>query len=544
VRTVLVLASTLLASPLAAVAATALAPIELVYADWLDANYAVETLEAGALAAIDRRGLGAWRERRSAVRRALDAGLARLDDAALDATERRAFAHIGRSLADEASAPGAATAGKSAARCATADSPDLDRQALSAALYACFEQIGNHIAFEGGTIARATALELLHELEEPARRRALFAALMPLWARINATDAADSPYRRLIRATAREHQQRGASPISDAARTVGATPAQIERWLIEVLERWRSINEGPSLEPWDYWHHYAAGSRSLDPLVPRESIAPLSARFYRDLGADLGRLGVLHDLDVRPGKAPLAYSDLVRIGRDQGGRWRPAIARVSANVEHGGLYVLNEIVHEDGHAVHYAAVRTRPAFFDLGDDLFAEAFADVSSWSVAEPAWQQRYLRRAADESDALRTLYAGVMLDVAWGLFELRMLRDPAADPNAEWSAITHRFLNVVPHPEWSWWALRVQLVDVPGYLINYGLGAVLTADLRGRVRDAIGPFDAGNPRWYPWISAELLRFGTSVDTAELLRTFLGRPVSLDALLAELARIRPLPPP
>jgi len=75
-------------------------------------------------------------------------------------------------------------------------------------------------------------------------------------------------------------------------------------------------------------------------------------------------------------------------------------------------------------------------------------------------------------------------MLDVAWALFEARMLRNPALDPNAVWTQITHRYLHIVPHPELSWWAVRGQLVHLPGYMVNYGLGAVLTADLREHVR------------------------------------------------------------
>ena len=86
-------------------------------------------------------------------------------------------------------------------------------------------------------------------------------------------------------------------------------------------------------------------------------------------------------------------------------------------------------------------------------------------------------------------------------------------------------------PHPELPWWALRVQLVDLPGYMINYGLGAVLTADLRHRTRAAIGAFDAGNPLWYAWTSRRLLRFGNSLPTPVLLQRFLGRPVSTAAL-------------
>ncbi len=161
--------------------------------------------------------------------------------------------------------------------------------------------------------------------------------------------------------------------------------AQVEQWLTEILEAWRSHLKGPAVEPWDYWYSAAAASRQLLPAIPREAILPISERFYRDLGADLEGLGVIHDLGVRPGKAPLAYTDQVRIARRAHGAWRPAVPRVSANYEQGGLSVLNELIHEDGHAVHEAALRTRPAFYSLDGDLFGEAFADVPAWSSFEP---------------------------------------------------------------------------------------------------------------------------------------------------------------
>jgi hypothetical protein len=172
------------------------------------------------------------------------------------------------------------------------------------------------------------------------------------------------------------------------------------------------------------------------------------------------------------------------------------------------------------------------------DTLFAEAFADVAAWNTYEPAWQRRYLGRAASESASLRSRYASVVLDVAWSLFEIRMLRDPVTDPNALWTEITSRYLRIVPHPEWSWWALRVQLVESPGYMVNYGLGAVLTADMRQRIRELLGPFETGDPRWYAWVSERLLRYGMERETAPLLREFLGRPISPAALLSDVRRL------
>ena len=537
-RACLVLGVLLASLPVRAAAADArLVAAEVLYADWVDANYAAFTLAAGPMTELEGRDRAGWESLRAQRASRLGPALDGIDASVLNPVDARALAAMRRALTDPPSVPAAAAPGQSAALCERATEAAADRALLSRALYACFEEHGNHVAFEGRSIVRSTALELLAELDTSERRRALFAALTPLWLSINAGDEPGSPYRRLITLAGAEAKRTGSSPIKEGARTVGATEAKAERWLIEVLEAWRSANPGPALEPWDYWHHYAAAVGPLDSLIPPARVLELSKAYYRDLGADLDALGVLHDLEVRPGKAPLAYADFVRTGRRQDGAWVPAIARVSANVEHGGLFVLNEIVHEDGHAVHMEAVRTRPAFFDLGDDLYLEAFADVTSWNVADPRWQQRYLGTSIDEHDSLRALFANVMLDVAWGLFEARMLHAPNSDPNALWTEITSRYLNIRPHPELSWWALRVQLVDVPGYMINYGLGAILTADIRARTREAIGDFSAGNPRWYRYTSEALLRHGAAIETPALLRQFLGRPVSDAALLREIAR-------
>jgi Zn-dependent M32 family carboxypeptidase len=85
----------------------------------------------------------------------------------------------------------------------------------------------------------------------------------------------------------------------------------------------------------------------------------------------------------------------------------------------------------------------------------------------------------------------------------------------------------------------MRVQLAGSPGYMVNYGLGAVLTAEMRAKTMDVIGPFDAGNPSWYPWLSERLLRYGSERDTKALMQSLLGRPPSPGALIEQLKRAR-----
>jgi oligoendopeptidase F len=328
------------------------------------------------------------------------------------------------------------------------------------------------------------------------------------------------------------------SPVEIAARTVGVPGAELEGWLERLLDAWRQVSGDSAIEPWDYRFQGDAAVRALNGLISVDGMRQLSQRYYLDLGLDLAGMHVIYDLEPRSGKAPLAYTDFVVRGRQHLGAWQPTIVRVSGNYSHGGLGELNELVHENGHAAHMLALRTRPAFMDLGDPLFYEALADVPSWSVYEPAWQQKYLGHSVSERDSLRALYAGVILDVAWALFDMRMLRNPDTDPNRLWTDITRHYLHIRPHPELSWWAMRVQLVDVPGYMVNYGLGSVITADLRQRITQQLGAFQAGEPRWYAWLGEHLLACGEEQPTPQLLRGYLGRPVSPDALLGQLRRL------
>ena len=55
--------------------------------------------------------------------------------------------------------------------------------------------------------------------------------------------------------------------------------------------------------------------------------------------------------------------------------------------------MLNELIHEDGHAVHEAALRTRPAFYSLGGDFTDEASVTFPHWcSFVPECGNGRYL--------------------------------------------------------------------------------------------------------------------------------------------------------
>jgi hypothetical protein len=508
--------------------------IEAAYADYNDAAGAISLIESGLRDSFEARTRSEWLRLQKEARDQVLTGIEKLAGQPLSAEDRRAVEVMRSSLTDAEDEGSLAPVGK----CEDAQRKDIDYAAMRVALYACFGSLSNSLDFEGRKVTRVGAFDLLTRMPEPERRKQLFMKFVPLWQAINGKSERDSPYRRLIVMAAADARTRG-SAIDEAAKTVGARTPEVEKWLEQILEAWRQASGDKQMEPWDYRYVGGATERELGDAIEREALQPLNERYYRDLGAQLSAWDVIYDLDPREGKAPLAYTDYVRRGRLRGEQWVPTLVRVSGNYAHGGLGLLNELVHENGHVAHMMALRTRPAFMDLGDALFYEAFADVPSWSVYEPAWQQKYLGRSSSEEASLRALYSNVMLDVAWALFEARMLREPTRDPNVVWTEITSRYLRVKPHPELAWWLVRVQLVDAPGYMVNYGLGAVVTADLRQRIAEQIGSFTRGNERWFPWLSEQLLSSGQAQETAVLLREFLGRPVSVQALLKEIGRMK-----
>jgi hypothetical protein len=535
---VLLLACLLFGAEAHAAEPNAIAGTEALFLQFLDARDAVAYVDSGHVTEYEGATGADWNARLRERHKALLASLDALDPTKLPAEDAAAVAAIRVTLADFGDPSPAVANALSDPECKDRDNKALDYEALSAALSSCYREIGNVLQFEQGTVDRGTALGLLYDIEEPARRKALHDAFLPLWAALNGKNEPDSPYRRLIKlaATAEATNDSG---VEAAARAIGVTTADVERWLTQILEAWRDSAGPEMIEPWDYRHAMGEANRRLASSFPGGDIISVDERFYRDLGVDLGALGVVYDIKDRPDQSPLAYTDFLKRGYYKDGEWQKTLARVVGRYEDGDLGSLNELVHENGHAVHISAIRNRPAFTDWTDTIFTEAFADVPSWSVYEPAWQKKYLGTELPVGMSLRALHGSVMMDVAWSLFEIRMLRAPELNPNEVWTDITSQYLHIVPHPEVAWWAVRVQLVNSPGYMVNYGLGAVLTAEIRKRTAEAIGPFDAGNPQWYAWSSEHMLRYGSQKSALALMQALLGRPLSPEAMLEQIRRVK-----
>jgi hypothetical protein len=476
-----------------------------------------------------------------ARRRAIDADLDRLPDE-LSSEDRRAVANMRGRLSwldQHEPTPGA--------RPIPGSTSDEDRTiaVARATMYRRFGEVAGAIPVGSKTLDLPTIVARLATETDAGARRTMFEALLPLWRTVDGDGDDASPYLRLLRASAARWAAHG-SPTSRNALSLGMPPASVEGAFQAILAEWRKVAGHEGLEPWDYWFTFGAAARRLDGRVPAKGLVGLNRGYLAALGADPAELGIIYDIGASAGRAPFAVSGTIGMGartRNQptGGAWMPRPPRVFATVAPGGLASLRQLLHDSGLALHRAAVRTRPAFLDwsVDDAAFLEGVADSIGWDPDEPAWQRQWLGAAAETRDAVLYRYGGVALDTAWGLFEIELHRHPDRRPNDVWTEITTYSLGIEPHPEWSWWAMRPQLVDSPGQIANRALSAIVAAAVRERVWDLQGPWWSGDPGWYRFMSDRLYSAGTSRSPADLIGALLGRPLTTGPLLDDLRRAR-----
>ncbi len=531
--------------PLGGTPAEQLGRLESLYGDTRDLYFQIYTTDARGTGR-NARGVSLSEMRRAhrALRERLTESLEALDADRFGGEDREAIRVMLRQLASSAtierepnpgSAPTAPSCNYDPAALAASDSGYLT---LSQRIYACYGAAARRVITPTDTSDRLTVLARLGTEPSAEVRRALFLSLQPLWRSVTGDGSGASPYRTLLPLSAARWRRDG-SPVDAAARSLGMEPARLESTLVRVLRAWRDHTPAQRVEPWDWYYDNGSASRALSPTVTLSGLREINDAFYRDQGADPATLNIQFDLEPREGKTPVAFTQFGKPARLRRGKYGESEAWVFATYRTGGFDNLVELLHETGHAVHVSGVATRPAFADWPDsDPFTEALGDLLAMEAYEPEWQRRYLRYAAPVSASLRAKYSSIALDVAWALLELRVHADPTRDPNAEWAAITSEYLHIFPHPEWGWWAMRGQLVESPGYMMNYALGAMITAQLREQVRGARGPFSTPDKTRYDWLSDHLYHFGLSRPTRDVLRDVLGAPLGVDALVNDMRRL------
>jgi hypothetical protein len=265
----------------------------------------------------------------------------------------------------------------------------------------------------------------------------------------------------------------------------------------------------------------------LDELFPNERLLEALDRTRRGLGLEEGSPGrVILDVEQRPLKSPRAFCAPVRVPEEV----YLVIPRI------GGRDDYEALMHEAGHAEHYANVRPELNFEAryLGDNSVTEGFAFLFEELAADDAWL-RDVAGIADPAPVLAHARASKLVFLrryaAKLTYELGLHGDDGVPGARETYA---RELGAALHVEWpaaSW------LTDLDSYFYAacYLRAWALETVLRGALRERYGP------RWFAEREAgALLRSlwgeGQAQLAEELALDLAGAPLELSATLDELA--------
>ena len=253
---------------------------------------------------------------------------------------RSAFARGEMDLPPAPSADGASVSG-----CEKAPARDAPLAALRSWTYACYGLAANAIAIDGRVTDRLTLLADMARSPDPARRRHLLEAMQPMFRTINGDGGEQSPFRRMQPMVAAEWRA-GGSPVADNLRALGLDEAQLEPWLVAVLQAWSELTTGDDLEPWDYEYAGNPVERQLGARVPLGRLREINDAFHASLGADIAALNIHYDIERRPGNRVKAVDS--HPIQPLGGPDLDKLYAGAPSLEPKGRFASNITPHKDG----------------------------------------------------------------------------------------------------------------------------------------------------------------------------------------------------
>jgi peptidyl-dipeptidase A len=298
------------------------------------------------------------------------------------------------------------------------------------------------------------------------------------------------------------------------------------------------------LRPWHYGDLFfqrldGTGEADLGPLLEGSDTVQLAVAAYDGMGLETRHVLDRSDLYPRPGKDQHAFCiDVDRAGD----------VRVLANVTPGEQW-LETVLHELGHAVYDDHIdpglpwllRCPP------HSLVTEAVALLLGRLRRDPEFLTGVVGADPDAAAALLAASGGVLRDellvfARWCLvmvrFERALYADPGRDLTATWWDLVEE-LQGLHRPDGRQapdWASKIHLAVAPVYYQNYLLGELVASQVGAAVRQAAGGF-VGRPEAGEFLVGRVFRRGASLRWADLVAAATGRPLGVDAFVADLDR-------
>jgi hypothetical protein len=250
-------------------------------------------------------------------------------------------------------------------------------------------------------------------------------------------------------------------------------------------------------------------------------------RHISDMGASFDAHGrVVFDTGERPGKRARAFCSPVRIPDEVYLVLRP----------HGGQNDWTTLMHELGHALHFANMdRALPFEFRwLGDNSITEGYAMLFDHRLQDRGWLQRY--SGLSKGDMPRYLRAA-------GFEELQFLRRYCAKliyevelhgETTSWAALPDLYVDILTAATGFRYQRADAFVDVDSrfYAARYLRAWQLQALLDETLREQFNEDWWRNPRAGPWMETELFAHGQREQATEQAMRVAGKELGFAPLI------------
>ena len=274
-------------------------------------------------------------------------------------------------------------------------------------------------------------------------------------------------------------------------------------------------------------------AREFDRYFPAATMQETVVRQMAEMEMDAHAGGrITYDTDERDGKRSRAFCSPVRIPEEVYLVMRP----------HGGQTDYQTLLHELGHALHFANMRADYPFEYrwAGDNSVTESYAMLFDHLLQNPRWLSRYTGIGRREAPAYLRASA---------LEELHYLRRYCAKLIYEehlysgriaWDALPDLYVETLSNATTFRYRESDAFVDVDSrfyaarYLRAWQLGAVLAEALTERFDDDW----FRNPRAGPWIIGQLYAEGQRELASEVSQRVAGKRLSFGPVIAAVERM------
>lgn len=246
---------------------------------------------------------------------------------------------------------------------------------------------------------------------------------------------------------------------------IQALHGDVDAWLRQT-QGWLDRTRAPFLESWRKWRRLDGIQGSpFNPYLRRPPTAPKAARDMVSAVRDsvtawgFGEVAARVPIDVEQRRGKSALSMCGRIAP-------PNDVRVTS-FSSDQLIAYAVLLHEFGHALHFAVGPDRP--FDLFGDYqgITEAFGKTFEWAVTQPEWFSTFAGVALDDDRIERLRFLMELfsrIDAVHVLYEYAVHKGDA-DPPTEFVRLYAREFDVQITPHLAYWRMQLFLEQRPFY-------------------------------------------------------------------------------